>query len=307
MDMAGERNTAKGPVPRRAALRAVVGGALAGSAVIASPGIASAQRSGDDTFIVGTLATARPPKWAREALERALAKAVGRNVAVRHFHRGQRLVDASASGVVHCAVHTALTFATVSALCGCAVPILRPVASNGTAGVRATLIVRKGRGSGVVDLSGATILGAQRGTVIGEIARRGLTARFAEGMGPVFGTVEGEAATRFLDGAGDALIGYETVDLRGGKTGGTLDTFGSLAENAQVIWRSFPVWHGPIALSAKGGVTRSVGERLLEELIALPPRGAEMTGLGLGRVSMLVGAERKDYETLVNVLRNARA
>ena len=245
-------------------------------------------------FTFATLAASAPPPFAQERARKAFERELLRPVALRHFRSGPRLIDAIASGGVDGAVHTSLTFAASSALCECSVPILRPVAKDGTAGLRALLLVRDEGPRSLDDLASRLVLGTKAGTVAGEVARTALVRRFGVGRAP-FHDDDGDAAERFEKGEGAALFATERIDANGD----SLET----GRRWRTLWRSFPLWHGPIAVSREvnDGALR---QRLLGALLVMRPGDPPLQGLGLGRISSLVGARPEDYAPLVTLLRS---
>ena len=281
--------------------RTLLVGALAASAAFPAPALAR-RLVGREPFTIGVLAPGILPESAREATASRMERAVARPVRLRRFGSAARLVDAAAGGRVDLAVHTALSYASTAGLCGCSAPLLRPVASDGTAGLRAVLIVR-GRGpTGLGDLPGASsgkgaaILGAAPGTVAGEVVRRGVAADAGRSL-PFAGEAPDAALSRFMAGGGVALAGHERVDADGAALGGTLERLGG---GYRVLWRSRPVWHGPLALSARAD---PLADRVTGALLALAPGSAALAGLGLGRVRGFTAATADDYAPLVALLR----
>ena len=254
---------------------------------------AAANEEKPRAFTFATLAASAPPAFARERARKAFERELLRPVAMRHFRSGPRLIDAVASGGIDCAVHTSLTFAATLSLCDCAVPILRPVGKDGTAGLRALLLVRNEGPRALDDLASGLILGAKGGTVAGEVARAALLRRFGATNAPFYDDA-GDATARFRNGEGMALFAVERIDANGD----SLDT----GRRWRTLWRSFPLWHGPIAVSRQidDGALR---QRLLGALLVMRPGEPPLQGLGLGRISSLVGARSEDYAPLVTLLR----
>ena len=298
---------------RRAALTGALGLAGAAPLALATPALlvtpALAQRLvAREPFIVGVLAPGVLAQSAREATASRLERAVSRPVRLRRFGGAARLVDAAAGGRVDLAVHTALTYASTVGLCGCSAPLLRPVAADGTAGLRAVLIVRDGGPTDLDALPGqdegegasdAAILGAAPGTVAGEVVRRGVTADAGRAL-HFAGEAPGAALSRFMAGGGVALAGDERVGTDGTALKGSGGTLDRLGPGHRVLWRSRPVWHGPLALSARA---EALSDRVTGALIALPPGSAALAGLGLGRVKGFAAAAPEDYAPLVALLR----
>ena len=275
---------------------------LAAPALLVSPARAAGLFGDSDRFGVAGLAPTPPAERALEATRKSFERALSRPVAVRHYRTGARLVDAVISGRAQCAVHTSMTYAASALMCDCAVPVLRPVARDGTAGVRAVLIVRRdGPVRGVDGLAGRTVLGASEGSVAGEVLRRGLRAP----SGTRFD--EGDAVARFAAGEGEALAGYEIIDRNGDALAaaheGTLARLPEGGKGFAVLWRSFPIWHGPLAVSAS--LNAPLRRRLTTELVSLRPGGPSMQGLGLGNVRVLTVAKARDYAPLLTLMRGA--
>lgn len=286
---------------RRALLAGAVGIALGAPALLGASDARADARAEARTealaepFAIGVPSAAPLREDARQSAERRFAAALNGPVRVRRFASAARLVDAAAVGGLDLAVHTALSFATVRALCGCSDPLLRPVAMDGTAGLRAVLIVRADGPRRLADLLDGTILGAAPGTVAGEVVRRGAAADAGHAL-RFTGDAPDVAVARFGAGGGLALAGHERVDADGGALGGTLERLG----DARVLWRSRPIWHGPLALSAGAAASR---EAVTAALLALAPGQSALDGLGLGRVRGFVAARADDYAPLVRLLR----
>ena len=305
---------------RRAALASLALAAIA-APPLAAPALAR-RLVGREPFTIGVLAPGVLPESAREATASRLERAVARPVRLRRFGGAARLVDAAAGGRIDLAVHTALSYASTAGLCDCSTPILRPVASDGTAGLRAVLIVRERGPNGLDALPGASpgdetagdgsrndgsrnidageidaaILGAAPGTVAGEVVRRGVAADAGRAL-RFAGDSPDAALSRFMAGGGAALAGHERVGVNGNTLGGTLARLGP---GHRVLWRSRPVWHGPLALSARAA---PLSDRVTGALIALTPGSAALAGLGLGRVKGFAAARSADYAPLVALLR----
>ena len=286
--------------------RTLLSGGLALPALLLSPARGT---TADDIFTVGTLAAGIPSASTRDRARRMFERELDRPVRLRHFRSGSRLVNAAAAGTLQCSVHTALTFVSASLLCRCLVPVLRPVALDGAAGVRALLYVRRGSGvRSLADLRGSVVLGAEAGSVAGEVARRSLMRRFGIADAP-FHDDEGDAIARFLDGEGKALVGYERIDRDAASMDGTHDLLreatGGDLDGFAPLWRSFPVWHGPISLASNAGIDQAEGRKAVTALVSMRPGGPALSGLGLGRVRMLVRATYKEYAPLVSLMRGS--
>lgn len=289
--------------------RAVLVGLGAALALPALPRPALARRLvGREPFTIGVLTPGVLPEHAREAAASAMERAVARPVRLRRFGGAARLVDAAAGARLDLAVHTALSYASTTGLCGgCSTPLLRPVAADGTVGLRAVLIVRGGGPEALSDLPGrgpdaaeadpdAVILGAAPGTVTGEVVRRGVAADAGRALA-FAGESPDVALSRFMGGGGVALAGHERVDVGGDTLGGTLERLGP---GHRVLWRSRPVWHGPLALAARSA---ALADAVTGALLSLAPGSAALAGLGLGRVRGFAAAAPRDYAPLVALLR----
>lgn len=286
---------------RRVLLGAAALGALAGDATlpVLGPRPALARSPLDPAaapFPIAMLSPEPPSEAALAATRKAFERALSRPVSLRHYREGARLVDAAASGRGDVSVHTALTYAATALLCGCAVPVLRPTSRDGTAGMRAVVIARRdGTVRQLNDLAGRELLGATERNVAGQVVRRGLpnvrkAIRFD-------GADRGLA--RYMAGEGAALVGFERIDRDGSPTGGTMDRLDPGGHG--VLWRSFPVWHGPVCVAAS--VDPALRRRIVGELVALRVGGRALTGLGLGGIGGFVAADAKDYAPLVALLR----
>ena len=282
---------------RRRVLRAALSVTAMG---IFTPTLAAQRAS--QPFTVGLLGTREPPSLATKTLRRVLERAVARAVAFETFTDGERLVEAAATGRVALSVHTALTYAAARVACDCLVPLVRPITPDGQAGLRAVVLARRG---GTLrrtdDLAGATVLGGSDGSIPARVARIGLRHRLRGLAAPLFiGTGARVDVRRFAAGAGDALIGHQIVDRFGGAIAGhgtaaKLDNKGDYT----VLWRSGPIWHGPVALHRSHA---ALAGRVREALLSAPSAGAETIGLGLGRVS-LDPARSEEYDLLPLLLR----
>ena len=288
---------------RRAVLRVGLGAAALAAPLLVPDARALAAPAGTpprmprEIFHVGVLAPSRPDARALDAAKRRLERAVARPVAVRPFADGARLVDAVLSGRAHCAVHTVLTYLAADLVCGCALPVLRPVARDRTAGMRAVVAVRReGPVRSLEALDGRAVLGAGEGTVAGEVVRRGLP----RGSMPIFPAAR-DALARFARGEGDALVLDEAVDASGEAVRPALARLPDAGAAYDVLWRSRPIWHGPVTLDAS--LPARLRERLTGEMAALRPGEPALTGLGLGRVRGFVPASREDYAPLAALLR----
>ena len=280
--------------------RAVLGAALGG---LAAPHVASAARRAVP-FTIGILGNREPPELALKTLRRTLQSALARSVAFETFARGERLVEAAATGRLALSVHTALTYAAARIACDCLQPLARPVTAEGEAGLRATITVRaESDQRRMADLAGRTVLGGGNGSIPAMAARIALRHRLRGADAPLHvGTGASEDAKRFLAGAGDALIGHEAIDRFGTMMAGK-GTFAKLANGSnaefRTIWRSGRIWHGPVALHRDHA---HLAARLRDVLLTMPTGGAETIGLGLGRVS-LDPAMADEYDLLPHLLR----
>ena len=272
---------------------------LGAMATIAVPRVT---RATERAFTIGLLGTREPPELALKTLRRTMERAIARSVAFEVFARGERLVEAAATGRIALSVHTALTYAAARTACDCLVPLARPVTAKGEAGMRAVVIVRReGAVRRIGDLAGGAILGTADASIPARVARFGLRQQLAGKAPPLhIGVGARPDMGRFTAGAGDALVGHELIDRFGQAIAGsgTLGTLGGEGTYA-VVWRSAPIWHGPVALHRS---REPLIGRLREVLLSMPSGGAETIGLGLGRVSM-TPARREEYDLLPVLLR----
>lgn len=281
---------------RRAVLGAAVGG-------LAMPSIASA-RPRAAPFTIGILGHREPPELALKTLRRTMRSALAREIAFETFARGERLVEASATGRIAVSVHTALTFAATRIACDCLQPLARPVTASGEAGLRSAILVRAdGDLQRMDDVAGRTVLGGGDGSIPAKVARIALRHRLRGEAVPLHvGTDARDDVSRFLAGAGDALIGHEVLDRFGTALAGKGTLAKLHAEEAgefRTIWRSGRIWHGPVALHREHA---HLAAPLRGVLLTMPTGGAETIGLGLGRVS-LDPAVADEYDLLPHLLR----
>ena len=290
------------PARRRALALALPTLALPVLAPLALPAVIRAA-SAAEPFRIGVPSPVPLPDAARDAVERRFAHALGIPVRLRRFAGAARLVDAAAAGTLDLSIHTALSFATVQSLCRCADPLLRPVAHDGTAGLRAVVIVRDDGPRTLSGLEDGAILGAASGTVAGEVVRRGLSADAARTL-RFAGEAPDAALSRFLAGGGIALAGHERIGADGSTLGGTMRRLAEATADGspvpRLLWRSRPIWHGPLALGADAAGRR---DAVMAALLGLSPGAPAMAGLGLGRVRGFAAARAEDYAPLVRLLR----
>ena len=279
--------------------------AFAASTLYAIPAPAIAREKAA-AFTIGILGTREPPELALKTLRRTMERAASRAVAFELFARGERLVEAAATGRITLSVHTALTFAAARIACDCLVPLARPVTADGTAGIRSVVFVRSDAAiRRTPQLAGRAILGGSDPSVSARVGRIALRHRLKDHPAPLF--IEPSAGPdleRFVGGAGDALIGHEAVDRWGQVVEGS-GTWADLPDASAfaALWRSAPIWHGPVALHQSHDNLRA---RMNDALMSMPSAGAETIGLGLGRVS-LAPARLGDYDLLPLLLRADQA
>ena len=167
------------------------------------------------------------------------------------------LIEAQASGRIEYAVYPATAYALAWRICECVEPIAAPLGEDGTTGLTAVLVGRRGKADSMSSLAGVRVAAPPAQNVAaGLLARSGMATDGLDltALGAV--VVEAASATdaesRFSDGSVDAVLGWEDYPVSAASTGfgstARLARSGASPESLVVLWRSAPLRFGPHAV-----------------------------------------------------------
>jgi phosphonate transport system substrate-binding protein len=243
---------------KRSSLSLARGLALA-LALTAPPASAADWRDEIKVFRVGVLA-ASGSSYRISALEpfRAyLESKLGVHVELVPAGNYAALIDAEASARVQYAIHSAASYATAAATCGCVEPIAAPTAADGARGFYSVLIAPADSPiHSLADARGARLAVAGADSVAGRLVPMNAFAR--EGIVPseyfskIVETADPEAALdALLSGEADLAVGWSSLtgDVSAGYDFGVLSGMvadGRLSMDAiRVVWQSPLIPFGP--------------------------------------------------------------
>lgn len=165
------------------------------------------------------------------------------------------LIRAHSDGRVEYAVLSATAYAAVHVICKCVEPSVVAKASDGTTSYKSIIITRKKDGfSSVAALKKKHLIALSKDSIAGhsfalfELAKSGNNF-LQEGAKVSFGTKYEPAINLFLDGKGDALIGWSsfTGEQSKGYSRGTLKDLAAIKgvslSDYRIIWQSSDISH----------------------------------------------------------------
>jgi phosphonate transport system substrate-binding protein len=188
----------------------------------------------------------------------AYTKALGMKVEFVVAHDYAALIEAQANARIEYAVYSATAYATVLERCGCVEPLVAPVDSDGTIGIRSVLLTRDGKVPVLAAMQAHRIAIAPSDSVGGSLLP--LAGLAAEGVkitddAPFLtrAVSAGAAEAMLIDGQADALFGWAPVAADGqpniaGGTMARLEAAGVSKASLQVVWASGLLRYGPHAV-----------------------------------------------------------
>ena len=184
-------------------------------------------------------------------------------VEIVSFKDGQSLVDAAATHRLDYVIFSAATYAAAWRACGCFEPLVAPKSTDGTAGVRAILVVRNDSAfSKPADLAGKVLAAPDQKSVISRLVPVSELAA-GEGLDLVslvgrIETVRGPQAgvQLMLERKADAALAWSTLEGEQGEgfDRGTLHDLVARRQldmhDIRIIWKSALIPNGPHAVRA---------------------------------------------------------
>jgi phosphonate transport system substrate-binding protein len=254
---------------------------LAAAFAVASHGTAMADSFGILRLRIGAVESSqfRPLSGRLEPFRVYLADHLEIPVEIQTFRNGADLVEAAAHRRIDYALFSGATYAAAWRSCGCMEPLAAPKSIDGTAGVRAILVVRGDSPYRTLDdLKGKVLAASNPRSIAGrlvpfnEMASEGsdpntLFQRIETAAGPeaavlqmidrkvdaalAWSTLEGEADEGYDRGALHALVGRHLLDMH----------------QIRIIWRSGLIPNGPHAV--RDDLPLSLKNRLRDILLDL--------------------------------------
>ncbi|MDR3374839.1 MAG: phosphate/phosphite/phosphonate ABC transporter substrate-binding protein [Ancalomicrobiaceae bacterium] len=221
----------------------------------------------------------RPVAERLEPFRAYVADKMGVPVDIVGLKDGQALIDAAATHRIDYAVFTGAAYAMAVKTCGCVEPLAAPKSVDGSAGIRAILVVRNDSPyRQPADLAGKTLSAPGPQSVASRLV--GFAALAADGSEPtkLFGRIDTakgpDAALRALiDKTTDAALAWSTLegDIGEGYDRGTLHDL--VARQAldmhqiRIIWKSELIPNGPHAV--RSDLPLTVKNELRDLLVGL--------------------------------------
>ncbi|MDR3493305.1 MAG: phosphate/phosphite/phosphonate ABC transporter substrate-binding protein [Ancalomicrobiaceae bacterium] len=234
---------------------------------------------------VASLPSSGPVGERLEPFRAYVAEQLGVPVEIVVVKDGQALIDAAASHRIDYAVFSAAAYAMAVKTCGCVEPLAAPKSIDGSAGVRAILVVRNdSRYRQPSDLAGKVLSAPGVQSVASHLVA--FAALAAEGADPakLFGRIDTakgpEAALRaLLDKTADAALVWSTLqgDEGEGYDRGTLHDL--VAKHVldmhaiRIVWKSDLIPNGPHAVRSELPLT--VKNELRDLLVGLADKAPE--------------------------------
>jgi phosphonate transport system substrate-binding protein len=176
-------------------------------------------------------------------IEQAFSDATGLPTQIFVARDYAALIDAQTRGRIDYGVYSAAAYATARLACGCVEPIAAPITSDGSTGISAVLIKRRG-GSGAAGVV-ATVPGDVTAWLAA--ARPGRDPDSERSL-----STASEAEAMFASGEAGAIVGWmphrPVGAARDGGTFSRLVAAGLAPDDLEIAWRSEPVRFGPHAV-----------------------------------------------------------
>lgn len=198
------------------------------------------------------------------------------------------LNELEASGGVQYAIDSATSYVSVEAMCGCVVPLVAPLAFDGSRGFHSVLLVRADSPIGsLTDMKGARIAVSGVDSLAGRILP--MKALAAAGVLPadladqaIYDSPEG-AVTALLDGTVDVAAAWSSLsgDAASGYSFGVLQNMvmdGRLSmANVRVVWQSDIIQFGPHTV--RSDLPQDLRQKLADAVVALEGDAPEIVDL----------------------------
>ncbi|MEO5756111.1 MAG: phosphate/phosphite/phosphonate ABC transporter substrate-binding protein [Mesorhizobium sp.] len=235
----------------------------------------------------------------------AYTKALGMKVEFVVARDYAALIEAQANARIQYAIYSATAYATALQRCGCVEPLVAPVDSDGSVGIRSILLTRDGKLPDLAAMESHRIAMAPPDNVGGSLLP--LAGLAAEGFkvaedAPFLVRADSAAAaeTMLIDGNADALFGWATVTTDGqpemsSGTRARLEAAGLSGTTLRTVWASGLLRYGPHAV--RGDLDPEAKRRLtvfLTNLKSISPDVYEL--LESKHSGGFVAAAPKDYE-----------
>jgi phosphonate transport system substrate-binding protein len=184
------------------------------------------------------------------------------------------LIDAQATDRVQYAIHSATSYVTAAATCGCVEPLALPAAFDGARGFYAILLARAdGAIFSVADARGARLAVAGEDSIAGRLVPMMWLAR--EGIDPaqyfsaIVETASPEAAiTALFTGEADLAVAWSSLtgDGAGGYDFGVLSRM--IRDGVLSMDQIRPIWTSPLIPFGPHAVRRDLPDELKSQLLA---------------------------------------
>lgn len=163
------------------------------------------------------------------------------------------LIDAQAGGRVDYAIYSSTAYAVAWRLCECVEPLAAPVGEDGSTGIAAVLLARRGAAGSIDTMTGVKIAlptAAQPGGPMlarSSLAEAGLDL-VRSGATLVETASAGDAERRLEEGEVDAMVGWQSMPVAATGTLANIALAGADAAANVVLWTSEPLRFGPHAV-----------------------------------------------------------
>ncbi len=232
---------------------------MAGAAMVAVAATAGASQAGwrEDmgTFRIGMVAepgagqSVRGLARIKEAYSTVLSVPVEVFVA-RDF---PALIDAQASGRVDYAIYSSTAYAVAWRLCECVEPLAAPVGEDGSTGIAAVLLARRGAAGSIDKMTGVRIAlpaaAEPGGTMLARASMSDTGLDLARSGATLIETASaGDAERRLEAGEVDAMVGWQSMPTSASGTLANIALAGADPAANVVLWTSDPLRFGPHAV-----------------------------------------------------------
>lgn len=179
-----------------------------------------------------------------EQIEKAFSNATGLTTEIFVARDFAAMIEAQARGRIDYGIYSAAAYATARLACGCLEPIVAPIGTDGTTGIRAVLVRRRDGTSRPEAVA----------TVPGDVSHWLAITRLADEVGGerlITAENASQAEAMFVSGDVGGIIGWVPSRPGSGREGGTLarlEEAGVRQEIIEIAWESEQLRYGPHAV-----------------------------------------------------------